>query len=234
MNDYNPYKYLDMGKKLYDVGFEGKITGRKLLCLSRYCLFELGMKPKETKEFLLSKTASSLLDYNDKIDDSIKYAKKNGKLNGVEEVTILPHELQCISILENKAYQKLLFVMLVIAKRDGNNFYNYKKGIANILGKVRLKEIDLGDAGNYLNNKFPNCFNEKTFSWDFNNLPILESNYSSLAVQVADMLRFFPNFCDKCKNIYFKEKPRQKLCLTCSRENDLEKKRKWWNNNKNS
>lgn len=228
------YSFLSTGEKLYKTGFVDGYK-REYVCLAKYLIFELGFSKKECENFLYNKTSQNNIYIEKKIEESISEANKYGALISDSEVLLNGNDLEYLRIIDDVKLRKLFYVILVLSKVNNDGFCNYTPKEINQIAKTRFNSKKILYELNKISAMFPEITRYTNHvgktSWNIKKLPPLNSDFGiTLKIDVFDMMKYFPNLCKKCKNIFEKkEKSRQEFCSICSRENDLEKKRRWKN-----
>lgn len=208
---------------------------------------DLGILAKYFKYIGKNKTQirKSLIDFcekhNPEFNEVLSRERINNAINGADKfglrlpvvVSVTESELDAIKNIGNYSRQKILFVMLVVAKYakysgtrykpkresiyDDNFYINEKTTSILKMAKVNMNKID----------------RRKVFA-DFKKLGAIDSTYSgafqimivnelspiSLTItNMDDMISFYPFYCEKCGKIAEKIGKRHNLCLDCYLEN---------------
>jgi hypothetical protein len=218
---------------LLETGFSRSINYKDLAILAKYYR-NLGDNDESIRANLLSFCLKYFPEYNDviygdKLDSAIKNSKKI-KIKEFKDIIITDDELASIKETNDYKCEKILFVMLVIAKsnRLENNtskdyYINYRFSSILSLAKVYVNKIDRDFIKHYLYKKgkieaFSSDRNGKTID----NFKLLYGNVSSASAILVDdysnIVDFYPNYCDECrKPMIRKYHQRRNLCDNCYR-----------------
>jgi hypothetical protein len=229
-------------------GFQDYLRGTQLLVLAKY-FFYLGQSKKVVRENILNFTLTYDPYFNDvlnghRIDKAIKNATKKS-LRFSQDVLVTENEIEKIKSLKNNKIERILFVLLVIARKSNmdrnaekeNYYVNSKFSTILSLSRVYLKKDEREDVRNNLNNsgileiQEPNDISTRT-GIDGYQLFYADKNSGSciLVTDLNDIVSFYPQFCERCGKIIERKSNRQKLCPDCWETREKEIKKNWWNN----
>jgi hypothetical protein len=228
---------IDEGKeaeRIIEEGFTYNISYYELSLLAKYYRsFGLGY-PKIREELIniCNKHFPYFREvaYDELLDNAVKSCKDNLLKKNVEYVIITKSEVETIKKLPHK-YGKILFFMLVIAKKDKfvptkvnetdelkehGYFYNCSIESAIKATKLQLNKNQINHlkyyfdgGGGYLSAILTNENSWRICFADDNSEPcIVVSDFENI-------LDFFPYFCSDCGRQYFSKAKRHDLCEEC-------------------
>jgi len=223
-------------------GFSSFMSNKDLGILAKYFKY-LGKNKIQIRKSLIEFCEK----YNPEFNEVLSREKINNAINSSDKfglrlpviINITESELKSIKNIENYNRQKILFVMLVIAKYakysgtrykakkesiyDDNFYVNEKTTSILKMAKVNINKID----------------RRKVFV-DFNKLGIIKPTYGggfqimivdelspiSLTItDMDDMIDFYPFYCEKCGKLAEKSK-RHNYCEECYQEDLRNRKTK--------
>jgi hypothetical protein len=242
---FDEYNY---ALNLLQKGFKDYLRGTQLLVLAKY-FFYLGQSKKTVRESILNFTLIHDPYFNDvlnghRIDKAIKNANKK-PLRFSQDVLITEKEIETIKSLKNNKVERILFVLLVIARKsnmDRNTekevyYVNSKFSSILSLSRIYLKKDERDNIRNGLNDNgiikilVPNNISTETGIEGYQ-LFYADKNSGSciLVTDLNNIVSFYPHFCEKCGKILDIKSNRQKMCHDCWEIREKEIKKKWWNN----
>ncbi len=218
-------------------GFSRKMSRKDLSYLARYFKY-LGKNKTQIQ--------SCLIDFCKKFDDDyneVLFAERIEKAtNSIDKYTlrifrpigITHNELLSIRSIPDFRYQKILFVMLVIAKMysssDSTDFYaNHKFHDYVHLAKVSATKSEYQEISSKLNDTglISTTLND-TYKLNF-----VDKDQSSFDIVVDDetkIVDFLPFACSVCGKEIDKRGHRHKMCNDCWKEH----RKEWDRNRKNA
>jgi hypothetical protein len=189
-------------------------------------------------------------NYAETIHKAIDVAKTYKIKENVNYVIITKSELESIKNIPSN-YRKILFTMLVLAKKDKfldvkvkvkerkeyGYYCNYKiESVADKIG-IRLNEEQLNDF-KYFADGMNNLISSTSKGVSFWRICFANDD-SDLVIVVDDfenILKFLPDICEVCGEEIIDRKRKQKYCEVCKvekeREKDREKKKRKYYKNK--
>lgn len=245
----------EYAKNLLKNGFTSFMNFDDLSVLARYFKY-IGKNKTQIKKSLIEFCEKWNPDFNEilarnKIENAVKVVDKYG-IRFPMDVNITNSELEKIKSAGNYKKQKILFVMLVIAKYFKYNDTNLDKNreskcssrffanenMTNILkmAKVNISKKERIDIQHELQESgFITSIGAKSFE-----IHIIDDN-SDISIIVTDMnniIDFYPYkneiICENCGKIIEKPKMRN-ICNQCYEKDLLERqrtsKRNWWKKN---
>jgi hypothetical protein len=222
-------------ERIIEDGFTRDISFYELSLLAKY-FRSFGLGFPKIREELIGVCKKHLpyfreLAYSDLLDRAIKNCKDNVLKKNVEYVIITKKEVDVIKNLPHK-YGKILFFMLVIAKKDKfiqtktnpteemkEHGYFYTCDFDSVLKATKLR-INKAEA-NHLKyffdgeNGYISAILSNKYAWricfaDDNSEPQIVVN------DFENILDFFPYFCPECGEQYFdKTSKKHDLCDDC-------------------
>ena len=226
----------EYAKKLLSHGFARFMSQNDLNILAKYLRF-IGKKPRQIKsdleQFCIKHNPSfNMVVSGYKIKKAINLSKKY-KLRLHIDVPITKKELQTIREIENYRYEKILFVMLVIAKYFGLRKQNYKEKVFFVKERftyiLSLAKIHVSKVERY------------KIHYDLEQTKLIETTLSnSFIINFVDcdgspeivvhdtnkIADFYWPACASCGKPYKKRGGNHKMCDECwkERNKDLWKK----------
>lgn len=210
---------LSYAKKVFEEGFS-EYNYDEFVAFSRYS-HSLGWSKDKIEKEIIRKCSENpeiniVLTY-ETIHKSVLRCKYRF-MEEVEGVWITQNEINFFKSIPEK-YAKVLFVILVMAKRDNPNYedrlyYNYELSTAINSSNNRMKQSEY-DEFNYWcgSNNYLLATRKSISAWE-----ILFFDNDEKAIYVNDfkkIISFFPNFCEKCGNIFEKKNRNQRICNNC-------------------
>ena len=233
---------------LLEYGFSTRMNYQELLILAKYYRY-LGESTQSVSKRLVEYCEKFVPDYNDvlhfsKIKRAVNKSKKQS-LKFPQNVFITKSELDSIRKIENRKYEKILFVMLALSRNNilldnkgkDNYYVNLKLSTIFSLAKVYARK----DEKNYILNLFKinnllripertKAPNGKIDSFQL--LFINEESEKILWIKdFNNIVDSYPLYCEVCGNIFEKKTNKsnnQKYCTNCFNENNKNLKLKWW------
>lgn len=217
---------LSYAKGLFENGFE-KYDSHEFVAFSKYTNSLGWNRDKIEKEII--KRCSEKDGYNlvmnyQTISNSLK-ARKYNLLNDVESIWITDKEIEFFKNIQFEKYSKILFYVLVIARRDNPGvfeklYYNYSINDAIKNSGVNFSELERENfnswagVNGYLLTTRSNSLTGK-ISW-----LIGYSNNGENSVHIVDfkkIMSYFPRYCKQCGKI-LEEKKKHGMCDECYNE----------------
>lgn len=227
----------------------GRTNYRDLLLVAKYYRWSLSYKTKRIEKELIDFCVKNDKYFNrvlcqNLLDVVIKQSAKY-KLRIIMPVQITKAEIESIRNVKNFTYQKLLFVMLAVAKELKFNVINTRVKSPQLLGYTvsnNIMKAVLAMAGlNISQKKFlviaHDFYNlnlvEPTYTntlrllfVDNNSQPVITvDNFTNIVKYYTDYLGGEIGFCSRCDNEFIKTSNRQKFCKLCAIEDKREKTR---------
>jgi hypothetical protein len=218
-------------------GFTRQGSFDDLKILAKYFRF-LGKNTPQTEKALIEFCEKFSYCYNQRLfEKKIKNAVNDSKkeeLRIFSPIGVTKKELESIRKIQDFRKQKILFIMLVTAKMFGmrtkNGILYCNVSLTEILRLAKVKalaqeKMDLTRALNVsgLINTNGNSSYEILF------LDEKQDAFEILVTEKNDIISHLLFQCPKCgKEIPIGAKSR-KMCNECLKKNELERKRKWWN-----
>jgi predicted RNA-binding Zn-ribbon protein involved in translation (DUF1610 family) len=239
---FNEYEYAE---SLLAKGFKDIIKWSDLIILSKYYRFK-GYKKSQIKKNIVEFYKKYYPDYNEvimgeKIDNAIRKSEKQS-LHIDIDVYITENEIKNIRSIKHYKYEKILFVMLVIARRNKILYkstsprYYTNQRFSNILqiAKVYVNKNERNKIKHDLHKLGMITAPEMNRMSEYNKNEMQELLYadenSEHIVIVNDfnnIVSFYPQICTNCgKTITPKNKKKIDLCDDCYSEKRAETKRK--------
>lgn len=231
-------------EEILENGFSSFMSRKDLGILAKYFKY-LGKNKTQIRKSLIEFCEKYSLEFNEvlsreRINNAINNSDKFG-LRLPASINVTESELESIKNIGNYNRQKILFVMLVIAKYakysetrykpkkesiyDDNFYVNEKTTSILKMAKVNMNKID----------------RRKVFA-DFKKLGVIDSTYSgAFRIMIVDelspilltisdmdnMIDFYPFkneiTCEICGKLVEKTGKRQKYCLDCYKKYDIAK-----------
>ena len=228
----------EYAKNLLKNGFAYFMSFDDLSALARYFKY-MGKNKLQIRKSLIEFCKKWNPDFNEilarnKIENAIKVTDKYG-IRFPMDVNITTSELEKIKSAGNYKKQKILFVILVIAKYFKYNDTSLEKkkidkcsdrffaneNITNILRMARVnasKKERINIQYELQRDGFITSIGEKSFEVhivdDNPNISIVVSNMNNI-------VDFYPFYCEKCGRIVQKTGNRQKYCLECYKKIEI-------------
>jgi len=228
-------------KRVLSEGFTRNINYYELSLLSKY-LREDGQKDTFIRNRLINVCEAyspyfNYVCYADIINRAVNSSKIFRIKKNVDYIIITSNEIQALKSVPYKI-GKILFVMLVIAKKDKfvhvrikskplslGYFFNYSFGEATKYAKVWMSNEEK-DETKYLLDGQRGLISATLRSKDAWRICFADDK-SQIAIKVDDfhnIISFFPFFCSICGGEIEKKSNRQKLCIICRKASDANKK----------
>lgn len=210
-------------------GFSTFMSQRDLNLLARY-FKSIGMNSSKIREGLLEfckkyNTGFNELLYEVNIRRAVESCKKYHMREHMD-IIITQEELNSIRTLSDYKQQKVLFVMLVIAKffklnpaaievREHDYYVNAKFAQIVKLAKVNVDKAERNSILYALNSSGlieTNLFGGYRITF------VSEGDTAITITDMDNMVAFFPFFCSKCGKQMDKKLPRHDMCKECYKE----------------
>jgi hypothetical protein len=249
---FDEYAYAE---ELLKNGFKDFIKYADILILAKYFRY-LGYKPAKIKNEIVEFYKRSCPDYNevlfgDKINDAIKKSGEH-KIKLAIDVFITKAELESIESIKNYKYEKILFVMLAVArysKLSNHNpspryFVNHKFSTVLSSAKVYATKAERDKMKHYLFNQGMIRVPEPNQTAEKNKKETQELLYanenSEVAIVITDMnnvVLFYPFHCEVCGKLIEQKNNHNTMCPDCAHDKRKELQRnaiknKRWNEKK--
>ena len=222
-------------EKLLENGFGKFMSRRDLEILAKYyCWQGIGYSriEKNLQEFCLKHNPEfNIIKNIGKINGAINVAKREN-LKLPIPIIVTENEINKIKTIEDYRYQKILFVMIVIAKFSAH-YYNKKFYLPNnYYVNITFREITRIAKVNF-NRREKGKIIQKLVALGFIIIPnkghfklLYGDNESATFIEVNDVeniISYFPYFCEKCGKTIDNKSKRHNLCDKCYAENRKEK-----------
>lgn len=226
---------------LLESGFTSFMNFEELTILAKYFRYE-GKNNSQIRESLINFCKKFCPDFNEvlsrgKIDDAIKKSQKYG-IRLDTKINITHAEIEEIKSFGNYKKQKILFVMLVLAKyfkynntklnkdkeKYDNDFFVFLYNFITILklakvniGKIERKDIlhEFEERGMITTSRYD------VFKVNF----VCEDSPIEIIVDnLEDIISFYPGYCEKCGRVIKNRAKKHDLCEECyneHRRNDI-------------
>ncbi len=226
-------------EEILENGFSSFMSFEELFILAKYFRDEEGENDREIKDSLNDFCARHQSGFNEvlsrkKIASAIRSSKKN-KLRTDIEININKKELDSIKMLKSHNLQKILFVMLSIAKylkanyipknkdkEDNNKYYVYSYNFIKILKmakvnvskhKRKLLLYELEQSG--FITTYPNGYFEVNIACD-------DSDTIITLNSLDDIIDHYVITCDACGKILDNVSKMHCMCTECYKKKRLE------------
>lgn len=243
----------DYGKNIYEFGFTNGFNYWETFALAQYLRWTLGYKARRMEKYILTFCLINDPNFNSVINISTIKSAVNNALKKMPEknepVVITHNEIAKIKSVKNYQHQKLLFTMIVFAKRNkyDSTYINKRRSFIGyrVLDKdvSRIcKKIGLGISENniflFLHNFVKLGLLEGTFGESSRILFADDSGKPLIRVGGdEDPIKKYVEFnggefiyCENCGTEIEKKSNRHKLCNSCSREKQAKLKKEYWKN----
>jgi hypothetical protein len=225
------YQFKSIGEKIYEEGLSDKFSYYEILCLYRYCKFELNMKPAAINKLVISQYKNDYFPAY--MQDVLSLAEKKSKMRLISDDAIVfkGNELDFLKSIDDRKIRKIVFGMFSIAKVEGKKYYNYKIDFSSRVMNARMKKSDMAKASYIIDKLIKQVMGKgKNSSWLIE-IPEKETSYLDYFVEFSKVSTSMPEFCEGCESIFKPKNNRQIYCDECKIKKDREKKLKWWKNN---
>lgn len=249
------FNELEYAMSLLENGFSSFMKWEDLFILAKY-FRSLGMNDYQVLDNLESfcikyNPQFNKIIYGDKLDSVIKKSEKQ-ELRISSGVFITEKEIDFLREIKNYKIEKILFIMLIIAKNskivnksDNENYYiNLKFSTIVSMAKVYINKEERNDIKHYLFiNEFiknipPNYYNTRNNLENFGLNFIFDNSGSKIFVPPNSMscaISFYKPICQNCGKEIKRYSEKNKLCNDCwqeKRKNDIKNNvRKYRNTN---
>lgn len=216
-------------KKLFEEGFV-EFTYTEFVAYAKYAHWEHNWNRDKIEKVIIEKCSQNtnfnlVLNY-----DTISKAVSKRKYALLEDIVSVNITKKEIDFFKNvpESYSKILFCILVMAKRDMPNYkdklyYNYSLDDAIKISGISMNQKEK-DAFNIYCGK--NEFLIATYSSANNWFVGFNDTCDATSIIVIDkfdkIISFFPKWCEKCGNIFERTGRTQKMCKKCAIEKEKE------------
>lgn len=218
-------------------GFVNGVSYNELCLLAQYFRSE-GQSFRKVEESLISFCEEKDKFFNKelfrkKIRNAINYAKRYKLKENVAYVLVNSSELEKLKVLPYKL-QKLVFVMLVFAKRDKfvdnrvkpsskpvshGYYYNHPFEDAVRMAKIKMSKNDIFDAKYKLDGElgYVSFVEQYEEAW---RVCIATDDGEPVVVvdDFSDVIKFIPPYCEKCGKIIVEKSRHHDMCEECYKE----------------
>lgn len=237
------YNELEYAENLIENGFSKIVSGRDLNILSKYYKSK-GMNSSDIKKSIISLYEKwdknfNIIIFEDKIDKVIKKSLKY-ELKIPIDVPITKNEVEKIRLLKNYRYEKIVFVMLVLAKHNSltnkakYDKYYFSGKLSAIYRIAKVSQMKNENIGHKL---YKLGYIEDTQKKDNFKIMFTDSNDSSETEIVVNNMNCIHKFlkpnCNLCGKEIDKKSKKQFLCEDCYKTNEKERLRNFYINSRN-
>ena len=235
------------GERIYNKGFDGYFSWKTGLLLAKYLRYTLGYGDARVKK--------TLIELSQKYDENFNYVRsrrtirnmvrvsRNRPLVDTGNVVISQNDINTVRSIKNFKHQKILLSCILLAKRKTNKNY-VNRTDWTLIKKLVSKKItnsDIRDAF-FIFYKAGivepvNASQKMNLNDDDISPSVFVVNDDKMAFSLISRYKEYCGgelgYCVRCEAEFVKSSPRKKYCQTCSRENELNKYRKFNQKRKN-
>jgi hypothetical protein len=217
---------------LLESGFSSFMNFEELSLLAKYFKYE-GKNNTQIKKSLVNFCIKFCPDFNEvlsrsKIDNAIKNSQKYG-IRLEMEINVNHDEIETIKNFGDYKKQKILFVMLVMAKyfkynntrltvKKNNEYSEYFYTNYKFIDILKIAKVNIGkvERMNILYDLEQSGLITTTATGDFKINFICEDSEAEITVDnLDDIISFYPVYCEKCGKIIKNKSKMHNLCEEC-------------------
>jgi hypothetical protein len=216
-------------EQLLDKGFASFMNQRDLIILAKY-LKSLGKNKTQIRSDLVEfcykyNQGFNEIIYSNKIETAIKTALKY-PIKPHIDVPITVREMNAIKSCQNYKKEKILLVMLTIAKffrevtgKKGDYYVNTKFAQIVKMAKVNISKNERNEIRYELNQV---GLITTSYSGGFRINFVAEGDVAFIVTDLDNIVSFLPYYCAKCGKQIEKKLPRHDMCKECYIEHKSE------------
>lgn len=235
------------GERIYNGGFDGYFSWKEGLLLAKHLRYNLGYGDAKVKK--------TLIELSQKFDETFNYVRsrrtirnmvrvsRNRPLVNTGAVNITQRDVDLVRTIKNFKYQKILLSCILLAKRETNKGY-VNRADWTLIKKIVSKKITNANIRDAFFTFYKvgivepvNASQKITLDGQDTSQILFKVNNDKMAFSLIARYKEYCGgelgFCIRCGSEFIKSSPRKIYCQKCSRENELNKYRRFNQKRKN-